>query len=718
MTDTEFKGNTNEALEFASLLHPNDIAHFVTIVPDGSITARSFAPTDLLAMRQFIDQRQGRENMYLHVNILKPGIRNRKAKKEDVASVRYLHVDIDDPEGLERIKNFPLPPTVVVLSGGGYNVYWRLKQETTDIAGVENRNRWLVERLDGDRAATDVSRILRLPGTINIPTKVKASKGRKRTLSRIVREYTDMSRAYDISEFGEVLEISPRHVVEKTNAVSVANSNLRPAEIRPGLASRIDQLIRKGDDPENPRNSAKPRYRSRSETVFAVTCALHRAGYSVEEVAGILLNSDYGISESILEKRNPHAEALRQTQKSLRAVSNDWPDGESHGIPKRTFQNTQVGIIRLRIRCSYNVFKNRMYVEGEALQSHHGEMTDKVCLLVRDLINKHFGFDPGSEMTRDAVYQLCNENAYDPLLDYLNSLVWDGIERIDRWLVDLAGAEDSQYIRAVGRIVLIAAVRRVRSPGVKFDTILVLEGPQGSGKSSAIKILAGEEYFSDQDLLALEPRAQMEALEGVWLYELGELAGMRHADVNKVKAFASRSIDRGRAAYGRFAEVRPRRVILIGTTNDDQYLKDETGNRRFWPVRTGDIDTELLSVTRNQLWAEAAFREANGESILLPIDLWDVAASEQGQRLEPDPWEDVVLSTEPDVFNGRELMSSVYLLENVLKISGAQLQKHHYRRLSKVMKALGWNGPTTITTEAGRKMKGYWRLTSRPNSPM
>ena len=667
-------------------------------------------------MRRFINEKQGNQNLYIHVNRLRAGTKNRKAKKEDIAEAHFLHTDIDDPDGYERLANFALPPSIVVMSGLGYNAYWRLKKGTTDFVAVESGNRRLMDDLGGDRAAVDVSRILRLAGTINLPTKVKRAKGRKPTLSKIVRELTDPSRTYDLSDFGTYKgEDKPNPSPIATRQTS--SKSLQKVDIREGLPARVERLIVVGDDEEKPRGTPHARYKSRSEAVFAVLVMLLRFGYSIEDAAGIIMNDAYGISESILEKRNPAADALRQAQKAARAVGNDWPDGTAHGFPRRTFQNTQTAITRLGANCSMNLFKHRMFIEGEAIQSHQGELSDKLSLLMRDLVNKRYGFDPGSELTRDAIYQLCIENAFDPIIEYLNSLVWDGQERLDHWLIRYAGAEDSDYVRAVSSMVLIAAVRRARQPGVKFDTILVLEGPQGSGKSSLIKIMAGEEYFSDQDLLALEARAQMEALEGVWLFEIGELAGMRHTDVNKVKAFASRAVDRCRPAYGRFSEARPRRGILIGTTNDDAYLKDETGNRRFWPVSTSDIDTEAISLNRDQLWAEAAHREAKGRSITLPQELWGVAAVEQGKRVEPDAWTDVLSNLPTSISNGREVVASGNIIENVLRIPPANIQPYHYRRLAKVMITLGWKGPETVTVDDGKKLKGYWRLTTRPDDP-
>ncbi|MFN7882115.1 MAG: VapE domain-containing protein, partial [bacterium] len=210
-------------------------------------------------------------------------------------------------------------------------------------------------------------------------------------------------------------------------------------------------------------------------------------------------------------------------------------------------------------------------------------------------------------------------------------------------------------------------------------------------------------------------KTQMEAMEGVWIYELGELAGMRYTDVNKVKAFASRSVDKARPAYGRVAEVRKRRGILVGTTNDDQYLKDETGNRRFWPITTGKIDLASIAALRDQLWAEAAVREAQGEGIVLPEELWQSAAIEQGKRVPPDAWQEVLEAVRGDACRGREQITSRDLLMEVLNIPANQIDSFKSRRLARVMKVLGWTGPVTLTLRNGGKQKGYWRYTSRPD---
>ena len=176
---------------------------------------------------------------------------------------------------------------------------------------------------------------------------------------------------------------------------------------------------------------------------------------------------------------------------------------------------------------------------------------DQTVQILRVKIHKAYGFDPGTQNTYDALMQLCLENEFDPVLDYLNALQWDGTSRLDRWLSTYIGADDTELNREFGRLALIAAVRRVRSPGCKFDPILVLEGPMGTNKSKAIEILAGVENFCDQSIFGARDREQQELLAGVWLYEIAELSNIRKTEVEHIKAFASRTHDRARPAYGR-----------------------------------------------------------------------------------------------------------------------------------------------------------------------
>jgi hypothetical protein len=206
--------------------------------------------------------------------------------------------------------------------------------------------------------------------------------------------------------------------------------------------------------------------------------------------------------------------------------------------------------------------------------------------------------------------------------DYLASLTWDGTPRIDRWLVEYAGAADTPHTRAVSRAVLVAAVRRARQPGCKLDEMLVVEGPQGAGKSAAVRILAvHDDWYADDSLVGASSREIVEATAGKWIVEISELQRMGAGDVAALKAFVSARNDSSREPYQRVSASVPRSFVVVGTTAETEYLPDPTGNRRFWTVRVERFDLDRLRADRDQLWAEAAAAETAGEPIRVPDEV-------------------------------------------------------------------------------------------------
>jgi hypothetical protein len=221
-------------------------------------------------------------------------------------------------------------------------------------------------------------------------------------------------------------------------------------------------------------------------------------------------------------------------------------DCTATGTIKPTTANARVAIEALGIECHFDAFHLRMTLGGHRIAEHAGELSDNACLVLRKMIDTEFSFDPGRNNTLDACIQLCLEHSADPVRDYFDSLEWDGVRRVSTWLNVYMGAEDNELHRHIGIIALVAMVRRVRQPGCKFDTIPVFEGPEGKGKSSIPRAMAGsDENFTDQTILGRDDRAQQELMRGKLVVEISDLAGMKKAEVESVKAFASRTHERG-----------------------------------------------------------------------------------------------------------------------------------------------------------------------------
>jgi predicted P-loop ATPase len=224
---------------------------------------------------------------------------------------------------------------------------------------------------------------------------------------------------------------------------------------------------------------------------------------------------------------------------------------------------------------------------------------------------------------------------------WLEALKWDGTERLTKWLTTCLGVPSTGLANAIGRKFLISAVARVMRPGSKVDHMLILEGPQGILKSTALRTLVGDDWFTDQ-IADLGTKDSCQDLHGKWIIELSELSAIRPGEVERVKANISRQIDY-RPSYGRRSGDMPRQCAFVGTTNAKEYLSDTTGGRRFWPVLCTRIDIDRLAADRDQLWAEAVAAYHKGESWWLDNDeLRRAVEGEQEDRRTQDPWESII----------------------------------------------------------------------------
>jgi predicted P-loop ATPase len=314
---------------------------------------------------------------------------------------------------------------------------------------------------------------------------------------------------------------------------------------------------------------------------------------------------------------------------------------------------------------------------------------------------------PASEALHGAITVAAEERRFDPVTQYLDSRRWDGVPRLDSLLAAYFGAETDkdddmqrEYLAAAGTCSLIAAVARACAPGCKVDHVLTLVGAQGIGKSTAIKILAGAEYFADS-LPDLNHKDAADYIRGPWIVELSELDSLSRSELTSIKAFLTRTDDRFRAAYGRRTASHPRRCVFWGTTNEDSFLSDATGNRRFWPVTVGKIDLAALRRDRDQLWAEAVVRYRNGEPWHLDTErLVKAAANAQADRQVIDVWQPLMEA----FLVGRGKVTPAEMLQSCLLLKIELCGRAERNRVVAVLRQLGW----TRKQECDAKGRRQW----------
>ena len=384
-----------------------------------------------------------------------------------------------------------------------------------------------------------------------------------------------------------------------------------------------------------------------------------------------------------------------------------WPDLHRDRTPRHKSQlNIRAFLQMIGCALSYDKFARRYYVTRSGVTVELGDIELRGLRFEADAA----GLSPPEEYFRSALLAFAHEDSFHPVLEYIDGLRWDGVERLDAFLTRYGGVQETELTQAFGRKTLLAAVRRVRRPGCKFDACLTLEGPQGCGKSSLIRALAGDAWFTDCVPVGADAKTVLEQTAGVWIAELAELAGIRKNDAEHVKTMLSRQSDRARLAYGRLTSDVPRQFIFIGSVNVGEFLRDESGNRRFWPVRVGTINVPLLTRDRDQIWAEAAHFEARGENLELPRELWAAAAVEQAERIAIDPWEPMLVR----MFGNRLGFVATEDIWSALCIQTDRQDGAAGRRVTGIMQQLGFR--RVRPTIAGERQYGFTNEPELPSS--
>lgn len=311
------------------------------------------------------------------------------------------------------------------------------------------------------------------------------------------------------------------------------------------------------------------------------------------------------------------------------------PSDRGRGRPYPTKANAEV-ILRLdprwagRLRVSR--FDGETYLDGE-------RVTDSTETRVSLWIERVYGVEIATPKVGEVMRAIAEDDPFHPVRDYLTGLEWDGKPRAQRLLADYLGAEDTPLHAEIGLRFLISAVARICEPGCKVDTVLVLVGVQGAGKSTALRTLAVRPHWFSDSLIDFRAKDALQGLRGVWLWELAELDSIHRSEASAVKAFLTAQHDWFRPPYGRNFTRWARQTVFVASTNEGAFLKDPTGSRRFWPVRVGRIDLDALARDVPQLWAEAMAWYRAGERWWLSADGARALVELQGLFAEESPWE-------------------------------------------------------------------------------
>lgn len=372
--------------------------------------------------------------------------------------------------------------------------------------------------------------------------------------------------------------------------------------------------------------------------------------------------------------------------------------GELVGTPKSNLYNATIALESLVGVLRYDEFRDRVVLAARP-PWHAGPFTLQP---VGDVDYTHMaiwlqgqGVQVPSILAAEAAFVVASHNPMHPVRDYLAGLRYDGVGRIDRWLIDFLGAEDSALTRAIGAKFLISMVARIMEPGCKVDTFLVLEGPQGLHKSTTLSVLAGGDWFTDH-IPEIGSKDALLQLQGKWLIEVAEMHTFRRAEMARAKAFISTATDRFRRPYGRTTEDVPRQSVVCGTLNPTGtgYLGDETGNRRFWPVLCAvgwdegrQVNITALRAVRDQLFAEAHARYQSGERWWLDTRALEIdQAAATDARFTTDAWGELIAG----YLAGKNETGTSEIMKTCLRIPEERWSDHYAQRVGRILAKEGW----------------------------
>lgn len=421
-----------------------------------------------------------------------------------------------------------------------------------------------------------------------------------------------------------------------------------------------------------------------------------------EEELIVKVKNGYNFAQGEVGKDRPEKSFTELEKEAYSAIT--W-DKSANGSVKRTLKNVcnyfDIPYSEVHGTLAFDEFSKRVILT-KALPWHkekhikeYQEWSPYDSIKFRYYLNTK-GFDVPLKLIDEAVVSTALNNSFHPVKNYMTMLIWDGIPRIETWLIKYCGVKDTKYTREIGRVALMQMVKRVYQPGCKADYILVLEGEQGSKKSEVFRVLA-QPWFAE---FPCDPRAKdtIDMMQGKLIIEFAEMAVTRKADIDALKAFITRQVDRIRFAYASKPVDVPRQGVFMGTLNPDatnEWLSDTTGNRRFFPAKVGKIEIAWLQDDRDQLIAEAVQLVMKGvASWIIDDEVVKMVEAEQEARQHTDPWttqiEEFLELDEIAVKHFFTTAKDIWVSQVGLKGTAAQMTRFHSIRIHTVMKKLGW----------------------------
>lgn len=633
---------------------------------------------------------------------------------ENIKRVRSVFADLDGAP-LEGVQQCALEPQMIIESSPGkFHVYWLVDDLPLD--QFRPIQQVIAARFESDPSVIDLPRILRVPGFIhkkNDPFQVKIlneSSAIPYPADAILSEFppTDANQnnhqaapetqahgfQAHIAMIGHHKDGGGFHWPITRAIAAYVSQYGKTAPVEP-LKAMIRSTVDRAD---------RSRYSNAQINNIKSSIYLDRAIYGAIKQYGE--EKEVSTVDDVMQKVESaggdnvvHLAERRQDKEHEHPQ--DWMDGitrsEKGGIHSSTANIARIlqydpawqGVL------GWDEFSLKIVkLKPPPFQvSGVGEWTDRDDSKTAIWVSDVYKFRPATSMVAESVGVASELNSYHPVQQYLNSLDWDGTPRVKTWLVRYLGANDDPYARLVGGCWLIGAVARMLRPGCKMDNVLILEGGQGKGKSTALSILGGE-WFTDTPF-ELGSKDGFLAMRGKWIIELSELDTFNRAESTKAKHFFAASVDTYREPYGRRTFDVARQCLFAGTTNGDEYLKDDSGNRRYWPIRTWGINHDALTGCRDQLWAEAVHLFKTGE-------LWwfehgiDYVGDEQDKRFVTDAWEELVTRYVDEKARQQTprsqqpfCISVAEVLTDCLSIPVGKWTRADQMRVSSVLKRLG-----------------------------